>query len=417
MLFVNRNVVAMLRFFLAKATKLQAFLTDTYDFTECLMTLSQLLNFRIVCNFGGDSVECPFILQLKGIEGECLSMQQLLDNTLKVDGVTFQENPKAFIARIRPNFIDRPPLCLPQPIVSLKLESLKKKCIYRISAIIIMLKSHYTAVYRLPNGEWFLSDSMRYMEHGHSIPSITHVPKFQDYLDSGCKEDILTKKSDAKPGESRDSFHFRVTNGAYACVYDCISIDSECVGFLAENSQQTGRAQCTVMQPACQFSSQSSFACGGAAAIPHQSSPSFGHLQPRKSRFDAPFVIKAESLSKSVFSTPDGFFKAIVEIVENSGNCPKYVEVTGLSIPFGLDTTLFGSFPVFEDDKDYYPYRGNIFMFDDRSVLQYDGSVNDLSDPTNKTTFSKRVQKYWRDGKHVLTGIQFERCLLKSLHK
>ena len=164
---------------------------------------------------------------------------------------------------------------------------------------------------------------------------------------------------------------------------------------------------------------QRSSARGGAAAIScHQPSGSFGDFQPSKSRFDAPFMIPASSLSDLVFSTPGGFFKAVAEIVEKIGYCPKYVEVTLLSIPSAsVDSIyLYGSFSFCKGDKCIL-YRGLIFMFDDGSLIQHDDSVDSLSVAENKTKFAEKVRQYWRDGNRVLSGIQFECCQLKYLSK
>jgi hypothetical protein len=179
----------------------------------------------------------------------------------------------------------------------------------------------------------------------------------------------------------------------------------------------TGGAAAVSAKPA--QSSRILSAGGGTPTVPHRSPPSFGHSQQDRRRFDAPFVIEAKYLPDSVFSTLDGFLRAIAGIVGNSGAYPQYVEVTGLSIPFASADSiqLWGSFPVPNGGENYHPYRGMIFMFDDGSVKQYDGSVDDLSDPENKATFSERVLQFWRDRNRVLSGIRFERCQLKPIPK
>lgn len=438
-MFVNRDIVAMLRSFLADATRSKAYLSDTFDFTEFLMDLLKQVDFSMVCNFAGESITCGLVLEIRGIEGQCSSLQELIYNTLRVDNIIFKRDPNTFIARVRPDLITAPPHCLPQSSVLLG------KSTYLPSAILCMSRSHYTAFYRLQNGEWVFFDCMRDKDHGHCIPSITHVPGFQKYLDSGCNEENLGLKSD---GESRDLFDIRIKLGAYAYVYTVVpphqSSSARCGGVAAVPAQPSpssrkssvgGGAAAVPAQPAqssrkpsasgggaavsaqpAQSFRKSSASGGGAAAIPHQSSPSFGHFQPRQSRFDAPFVIKAESLSDSVFSTSDGFFKTIAKIVENFGNCPQYVKVTGLSIPSASADSiqLYGSFPVCKDDN-YYPYRGITFMFDDGSLIRHDDSVDSLSDPKNKTKFSEKLLQHWRNGNLVLSSIQFERCQLKPI--
>jgi hypothetical protein len=156
---------------------------------------------------------------------------------------------------------------------------------------------------------------------------------------------------------------------------------------------------------------------GGGAAVPHQSPPSFGHAQPT---FESPFVISARSLYDSVFSKPDGFFRAIQQIFEKKGECPEHFKVTGLNIPSSCAQSiqLYGSFPVSTSTKDpenYYPCRGTKFVFGDGSFRKYDGSVDTLSIPENKTNFSEEILKYWRDSNRVLVEIHFERCALKQI--
>jgi hypothetical protein len=161
-------------------------------------------------------------------------------------------------------------------------------------------------------------------------------------------------------------------------------------------------------------SSKSSASGGAAAEVSHQSPPSFSHSQPS---FDIPFVILASSLCASVFSKPDGFFRAIQQILEERGECPKRFQVTGLKIPSSCAESiqLYGSLPVSNDETTYYPFRGTTFVFNDRSVKKYDGSVDTLSIPHNKEKFSRELRKHWRDSKRILTGIQFEQCALKQI--
>jgi len=127
-------------------------------------------------------------------------------------------------------------------------------------------------------------------------------------------------------------------------------------------------------------------------------------------------VINAKSIPDSVFSKPDGFLKAIAKNVQESTTLPKCVEVTELSIPSisAPSIQLYGSFPVCKGDN-YHPYRGITFRFDDGSLLEHDDSVDSLSDPQKKTTFSEKVRKHWGTSNRILVGIQFERCALKPI--
>jgi len=420
-IYVKRDVTAMLRTFLADATRNREYLTNTWDFTEFLMDLVKQVDFSNVCNFIGDSIVCNFLIQLEGIQHHVLNLQQLVDHTMKINKITSPVPPEACILRVRPDHISEPPLCLPQSTVSLHGYS------YRLSAIICMSRSHYTGFYRLDR-IWVFFDSMSNSVGGHCVPLITPVPGFQEYLDSGCNERFLSQKND---GESRDSYDNRVKIGAFAFIFT----REEIVPVLPPRIQGSSAVLPSgLAQPApssrkpsaggdgaAAFSAQPapssrkpSASGGGAAPVPHRSPPSFGHSQPMQTIFGRPLVIQAGSLPDLVFSKSAGFFGSIANIVQDSKTYLDCVEVTGLSIPHGLNIALFGSFPV-SNGENYHPYRGTIFMFNDESVLQYDGSVDDLSDPNNKKKFSEKVLKHWRDGNRVLTGIQFERCALKQI--
>jgi len=291
-MFVNRDIVAMLRTFLADATQNQEYLTNTFDMTEFLMNLMEQIDFGMVCNFQSESTTCRLVVSVKGIEGSRLNLQELILHTMQVDGISFPKQPTAFFARVRSAF-DLPPNCLPQSRVTLG------RLIYLISAIFCIERSHYTAFYRLPDGEWVFFDCMRDKEHGHSIPSITHVPYFQAYLDSGCSKRLLSVKSDARSGETRNSFHDCVTRYAYVFVFtkDLVVLpsssqsvpvlpprlpmstvsDARKVVPISQKSSADGGAA-AVSAPATPLCRKPS-AGGGAAAIPHQPPPSFGHAQ------------------------------------------------------------------------------------------------------------------------------------------
>ena len=424
MMYVKRDVVAMLRTFLADATRNREYLTNTWDFTEFLMDLVKQVDFSNVCNFIGDTITCGLIIQLEGVYGYVLSLQQLIDHTLKVNKITSPVPPKVFFLRVRPYLISDPPLCLPKSTVSLN------GCSYRLSAIICVSRSHYIGFYQLENGMWIFFDCMRDKQNGHSIPFITHVPGFSDYLANGCDERFLSEKND---GGSRDLYDDRVKNGAFAYIFTRDEKQSQPLEHSAPSSREfsaVGDAAAVPAQPLS--SSRESSACGsaafsaqpssrkpseggGGAAVPHQSPLSFVHAQPS---FYSPFVIAASYLCDSIFLTPDGFLKAIQQILEQRrGECPKRFQVTGLNIPSSCAKSiqLCGSFPVSKGKENYYPCRATMFVFDDGSVKKYDGSVDSLSIPQNKAIFSGELLKYWCDSNRVLVGIHFERCALKPI--
>jgi hypothetical protein len=421
-MYVKRDVVSMLRTLLADATMNKEYLTNTWDFTEFLMDLVKQVDFSNVCNFIGDTIACGFLIQLAGIQDRVLSLQQLLVHNIHINRITFSSPPKAFVLRVRPDLISEPPLCLPLSTVSLN------GCSYRLSAIICMSRSHYTGFY-MSNGMWVFFDSMRNSVGGHCVPLITPVPGFQEYLDSGCNEQFLSEKND---GESRDLYDDRVRRGAFAFIFT----REEIVPVLPPRIQgssavlpsglakfaPSSRKPSTIGGGAAAVPAQTSPSCrkqhsarGGGAAVLHQYPLSFGHAQPT---FESHFVISASSLCDSVFSTPDGFLKAIQQIVQQTGGCPKHFQVTGLNIPSSCAQSiqLYGSFPVStKDHKNYYPYRGTTFVFADGSVKKYDDSVDSLSIPQNKGIFSGEILKHWCNSNRVLVEIHFERCALKPI--
>ena len=323
---VSRDVIAMIRQLMSQKTRRVDYLGDIFDLEEFLMHLCQELNLSSICNFVNSSdidgaIVCPLVLSIvsAGCKGVHTSLQDSILYTLNAKETSIIDLPTAFFARVRPGNFGLPPLVLPQTRVFLETGTyiggrhvVDKliRAIYTLSAIVCIRLSHYVLFLRLKDGEWFFFDSMRKIDSGHHVPTSTHIPYFQDYLESGCDESLLTLKSDASPGESRDSFHERVTNHAYAYFFTAtreVSKESECVGLPAEEplldarrmweaSQQTAKAHLHVMQPR-QFSSQSSSAGGaaavsakpaqssrkpsaggGAAAVPYQPPQSFGHI-------------------------------------------------------------------------------------------------------------------------------------------
>jgi hypothetical protein len=298
---VSRDVIAMIRQLMFQKTNRKDYLGDIFDLEEFLMHLCEDVNFNSICNFVNSSdidgaIVCPLVLSIVSLDrkGVHASLQASILYTLNAKETSLNDLPTAFFARVRPGNFDLPPLVLPQTHVYLEtgtyidgehvVDNLLRSN-YTLSAIVCIRLSHYVVFQRLRDGEWFFFDSMRKIDSGHHVPTSTHVPNFQDYLESGCDESLLTLKSDASPGESRDSFHERVMKHAYAYLFTAeVSKESERVGLPAEKplldarrmweaSQQTANAHLHVMQLG-QFSSQSSSARGGAAAVLEQPAPS-----------------------------------------------------------------------------------------------------------------------------------------------
>jgi hypothetical protein len=298
---VSRDVIAMIRQLMFQKTNRKDYLGDIFDLDEFLMHLCEDKNFDSICNFVNSSdidgaIVCPLVLSIVSMDrkGVHASLQASILYTLNAKGTSLIHLPTAFFARVRPDNFDLPPLVLPQTHVYLEtgtyidgahvVDNLLRSN-YTLSAIVCIELSHYVVFLRLQDGKWFFFDSMRKIDSGHHVPTSIHVPNFQNYLESGCDESLLTLKSDASTGESRASFHERVTRHAYTYLFTAeVSKESERVGLPAEKplldtrrmweaSQQTANAHLHVKQLG-QFSSQSFSAGSGAAAVLEQPDPS-----------------------------------------------------------------------------------------------------------------------------------------------
>jgi hypothetical protein len=471
---VSRDVIAMIRQLMFQKTNRKDYLGDIFDLEEFLMHLCEDVNLSSICNFVNSSdidgaIVCPLVLSIvsAGCKGVHSSLQDSILYTLNAKETSIIDLPTAFFARVRPGNFDLPPLVLPQTRVFLETGTyiggahvVDKliRAIYTLSAIVCIKLSHYVLFLRLKDGEWFFFDSMRKIDSGHHVPTSTHVPNFQNYLESGCDESLLTLKSDGRPDESRDSFHKRVTEHAYAYFFTAtreVSKESECVGLPAdkplldarhmwEASQQTAKAHRHVMQPS-QFSSQSSSAgaaaavsaqpapssrkpstdCaavsrphpqqkpsaggGGAAAeVPHQSSSSFGHAQPTRHpvQYDGSLI--------SSLNCNDALYTAIVKLI------PKFAPYSALFLVNNLTLVLVdlqtacengvwvsGSFGFFDGDVKHL-FRAVGFQFDDGTVVNHTGTAASLSDGKTKTEFVDRVNKKWKSS--MITSITFAKC-------
>jgi hypothetical protein len=400
MMYVKRDVVAMLRTFLADATRNREYLTNTWDFTEFLMDLMKQVDFSNVCNFIGDSIACNFLIQLEGIQHRVLNLQQLVDHTMKINEITSPVPPEAIILRVRPNRISEPPLCLPQSTVSLN------GCSYRLSAIICMSRFHYTGFYRLENGMWVFFDCMRDKENGHSIPFITRVRGFSDYLANGCDERFLSEKND---GGSRDLYDDRVREGSFAYIYSMNDDRSQpfvqTVPVLPPRIQALIVDETKVLPPP-----QSNSAGGGAAAVPHQSSSSFGHAQLTccQVRYDGSKI--------SNLTSNGAFYDAIIALILASkpGPYPDSFLVNKLTLVLNdLQTAcnggvwVSGSFGFFNGTNKHL-FRAVSFQFDDNTDVNHTGTVASLKDDKIKTKFVDRVNEKWRSS--MITSITFAKC-------
>lgn len=431
-LFVNRDVVAMLRCFLADATRNLEYLTNTFDMSEFLMNLIEQIDFGMICNFSGDSVVSPLVLDVKIIQGFKMNLQDAMNHTISIDRISIPQQPRAFVARVRPDF-GLLPNCLPQSRVTLG------RSTYLITAIFCIEKSHYTAFYRLPDGEWVFFDCMRDKDHGHSIPWITRVPGFQEYLDSGCDEQLLSVKSDARSGEARNSFHEYVTKYAYSFVFATDPVvlpsSSQAVPVLPPRLPMSTVADGTKPVPISQKPSavygaaavpvqpspscRKPFAGGGGAAIPHQTPPSFGHSQPscppRKSEHLSSKIVEFDGSGISGLRSNFALYDAVSRVANLSGLSTSSFKVTDLTLDkIDLETAcdggvqVFGSFITSEEGTPEVRFRAVGFQFDDNSVINHEKPVASLSYPEKKKAFVAHVNSKWRSS--MIKAITFAQC-------
>jgi len=399
-MYVKRDVIAMIRTLLADATSNHEYLTNTWDFTEFLMDLVKQVDFSNVCNFIGDTIACGFLIQLEGIDGRVLSLQQLINHTLNVNRITSQDPPEAFIVRMRPYLISDPPLCLPQSTVSLN------GCSYRLEAIFCISRTHYTGFFKLDR-MWVFFDSMSNSVGGHCVPLITPVPGFQEYLDSGCDERFLSQKND---GESRDSYDNRVKIGAFAFIFTREKI----VPVLPPRIQGSSAALPSgLAQPTP--SSRRYSAGGGAAATSsshsHPKLTSFEHFQQKRSAqvtFDGS-KFPPLNYSLALFDATTCLVKKSVQhlssfSVDNLMLVCDDLRGDGKKEPI----QVFGSFGFLDAKGVEHRFRATGFVFEDGNVVNHEGSVESLRDPGIKDAFMRRVGGKWQSS--IITSITFTKC-------
>jgi hypothetical protein len=431
-LFVNRDVVAMLRYFLAEATSNKDYLSNTFDMSEFLMNLMEQIDFGMICNFSGASVTCPLVLDVKHFQVCKFNLQNAMLHAMQVDGISISDQSEAFVTRVRSDF-SHPPNCLPQSSVTLG------ESTYLITAIFCIEKSHYTAFYRLPNQEWVFFDCMRDKEHGHCVPSITQVPDFQNYLDYCCAEQYLSVKSDARSGETRNSFHHCVTKYAYAYVFtrDPVVLPSsgQAVPVLPprvpmstvadatkvpiSRNHSAGGGAVAVPAQSAQPRRKPSAGGGGAAAVPHQPPPSFGYSQPpcppRKPAHLSSHIVEYDGSDISGLRSQFALYDAVIPFAKKSESSTSLFKVTNLTLLKGdLEKAcddgvqVFGSFIVSEEGTPEVRFRAVGFQFDDNLVINHEKPVASLSDPEKKKAFVALVNSKWQS--FMITAIIFERC-------
>jgi hypothetical protein len=258
---VSRDVIAMIRQLMFEETQNSDYLNSIFDIEEFMKDISLLVrSFSSGCNFVNSSntsglIVCPMVISIvyhqKGFHS-CL--QDAILYSLRMNETTIIELPEFFFVRVLPDTSAEQRLVLPQTVVNLRtktyllegdVEEKRKESSYSLTAIILLEGAHYRALLELPNGEWSLFNSMHGFDNGHCIPTITYVPGFRQYLESGCRAEYLCSKSDARPNGSRTDYHRLVTKCSYAYVFsksvqsgeafcrsDCAATASETTGVL-----------------------------------------------------------------------------------------------------------------------------------------------------------------------------------------
>jgi len=415
-MFVNRDVIAMIRHFLADASRKREYLGGLVDFTEFLMNLSENVSFSSIAEFIHDgSIECNLVIP---IIQSAKVLQNVLNDTLTSRKVQIKSAPSAFFLRVRPDFGSKPS-ALPQMNINVVRSS------YGLSAIVCIRRSHYVSFLRLQNGEWVFFDSMHGMDNGHCVPTLTYVPGFQAYIESGCKDQQLILKSDARDSETRNSFHELVTLYAYAYLFTingtstasseppaaCVKVSASPKPQILQKSSAGGAAAipCQHRNPS---QKSSAAAGGGGAAIPcqHRPPPSFGHSQStQQSQKRRIPIVDGSDLPPLICQ--DSFYKAVTDLIIQHDN-PVIFKITGLSLVsaelHANGILLFGSFGFIDDTGFNYRYRVVGFKFDDETETEINFPVDDLKDPEAKKRFVEEVEAKWETS--MITSVIVKKC-------
>jgi hypothetical protein len=319
-MFVSRDVIAMLRYCLANQTRNQNYLGSIMDFDEFINDLMQTIDTRTVCDIRhDDSMDAKFTFPISA-DKPFKSLQAGLDDCLRARTVTVEKPPSAFFVRVRPAFRVCP-LALPQMVLNVFGE------LYDLSAILCIETAHYMCFLRFPNGEWVFFDSMQGFDNGHRIPTMTRVPKFEDYIGSGCDERLLLVKSYGREGETKHSFHDLVTQYAYTFLYTRNTVSAQARQLYQANAPQlaaagggtagggaaavsrqhpqqkpsAGGGAAAVSAKPAQSSRKPSAGGGGAAAVSHRHPLSFEHAQHQVVVEPQTWQDKLQSLFSNIF--------------------------------------------------------------------------------------------------------------------
>jgi hypothetical protein len=253
---VSRDVIAMIRQLMFEETRISSYVDGINDLAEFTMHLCNIVPFSSVCNFVNSSdalgsIVCPIVLELVSPDtGSHDCLETAIRYSLKSKETTIQDLPEAIFLGVRTDKFDVPPLVLPEQVVNLKTgtylhdgnvgDNLEQGS-YSLTAIPCIYMSHYYVFLKLSDGEWCIFDSMHRFDNGHCVPTITHVPGFKRYLESGCRAEYICS----------ERYHRLVTDCSYAyffsksvqpvqdfCRIDCDAIASPLNVVLFEDLDQ-----------------------------------------------------------------------------------------------------------------------------------------------------------------------------------
>lgn len=244
-------------------------------------------------------------------------------------------------------------------------EEKRKESSYSLTAIILLEGAHYRALLELPDGEWSLFNSMHGFDNGHCIPTITYVPGFRQYLESGCRAEYLCSKSDA----GRTYYHRLVTECSYAYFFSKSVQSGEA---FCRSDCDAGALPTRVLLPDIDDSLIEDL------EIVHHVPPSFGHTQPH--------------CMPSLITSPEHFYEACKHVISSKSFPEKTTVKTSFDRRYFcmFCQNLFSSivFPEFSVN-----YRIISFSMENGTIVSYHGNIDNLSKGTEKQFFYEQLER------------------------
>jgi len=384
---VSRDVIAMIRQLMFEETRRTDYLNDIFDMEELMMHIYDLVpSFSSICNLvnssnSSGSIVCPMVLALVSPEnGVHVSLQSaILYSLYSKETTILSPPPDIFFVRVRPGTSDVPPLALPQTEVSLAtgtylndrqhVVEILEKSSYSLSKVICIIDSHYTGFLKIGD-KWFYFDSMHGFDKGHCVPTITYVPGFEEYLNSGCRRsEYLLAKSDARPNETRIDYTNIVTKGSYAYVFSKKE--------LSEESLYRGGCAATASKPTSVRLPDIDESLLTGLSLVHHDPPSFGHTQPH--------------CMSSLITSPEHFYDECKHAISRNFFPEQITVYTHFNYEYCVRfiQNLFSSIVFDEHDVSY---RIISFTMEDRTSVSYHGNIDNLSKKHEKQSFYAQLE-------------------------